>query len=166
MAKERLTVTQGLCDHIRILLQGGADMKRAGELTGISQATVSRIKAAGYDAEQFKVNNEKRRENEEKKKQTVEKFERELKEGFNHYRAVVSELYDQQTNGIQQVPGQLSMELPKQDSEKDQAAMMRFLAGKNDENKKLIIAYMDALAVKLSAINDTLCQILRAVRRE
>ena len=157
MAKERLTVTQGLCDHIRILLQGGADMKRAGELTGISQATVSRIKAAGYDAEQFKVNNEKRRENEEKKKQNAERIKRELDEGFKQYLQSKAELYDSQ------VPGQLAMDLPKQDSEKDQAAMMRFLAGKNDENKKLIIAYMDALAVKLSAINDTLCQILRAV---
>ena len=155
MAKERLTITQGLCDHIRILLNGGADMQRAAELTGISQATVSRIKAAGFDAGKYAENNERRRADEQNKKKP--RAEELTDEEYNN---LINKIKHSE---FDQVPGQLTMDLPKQESEKDKAAMMRFLAGKNDENKRLIISYMDALAVKLTTINDTMCQILRAV---
>ena len=163
MAKERLTVTQGLCDKVGKLTIRGLEPKEIVDILGISQATVSRIQAANFDLEQFKANNEKRREKEKNPRiisdyitEEVAKKASALPHPFNEEEMLIPD-------GRGQLPGQLTMDLPKQDSEKDQAAMMRFLAGKNDENKKLIIAYMDALAVKLSAINDTLCQILRAV---
>ncbi len=56
----------------------------------------------------------------------------------------------------EQVPGQIEMELTTERQEmSDQTKMMRFQA-----------AQVDKLVLKLDHINDTLCQILRAIRKE
>lgn len=56
----------------------------------------------------------------------------------------------------EQVPGQMEMDLkPKEPEMSEQVKMMRFIASQADK-----------LALKLDHINDTLGQILRAMRRE
>ena len=55
----------------------------------------------------------------------------------------------------EQVPGQMCMELEPEKPMSDQVKMMRFVAGQ-----------VDKLYMKLETLNDTLSQILRAVRKE
>ena len=56
----------------------------------------------------------------------------------------------------EQVAGQIAMDLtPEKPEMSDQTKMMRFQA-----------AQVDKLYMKLEKINDTLCQILRAIRKE
>ena len=56
----------------------------------------------------------------------------------------------------EQVPGQMEMDLtPKPAEMSDQVKMMRFIAGQ-----------VDKLYMELETINDTMCQILRMMRRD
>ena len=69
MKKERTIITQELCDHVKILLAGGATAQKAAEITKTGHATISRIKAAGFDAEVYR---KKQAERTEKGKKTAE----------------------------------------------------------------------------------------------
>ena len=63
---------------------------------------------------------------------------------------------EQQTEREPEVPGQICMELEQEKKElSEQVKMMRFVAGQ-----------VDKLYMKLETLNDTLSQILRAVRKE
>lgn len=56
----------------------------------------------------------------------------------------------------EQIPGQMEMDLtPKPAEMSDQVKMMRFIAGQ-----------VDKLYMKMETINDTMSQILRAIRKE
>lgn len=66
MKKERTQITQELCDHVRILLAGGANLNKAAEITKTGHATISRIKAAGFSAEVYRQNQLKQKEKEKK----------------------------------------------------------------------------------------------------
>ena len=106
---KKVAITQDLCRMVELMLKGGAQQKEVGERLGISKATVSRIKTAGYDAEQYRKN-------------TTERVEKEnLAEG---------EQVEEQAE--EQVPGQMKMELPlpvMMDAEDLQTKLMRFQAG-------------------------------------
>ena len=52
---ERMEVTQELCRKVQIML-GGAKAAEVADLLGISKSTVSRIKAAEFDAVKYAVN--------------------------------------------------------------------------------------------------------------
>ena len=145
MKKERTQITQELCDHVKILLAGGANLNKAAEITKTGHATISRIKAAGFSAEVYRQNQLKRQE---KPKVTLV---------INH----------------EELAGQMEMDLQAAEEPKemsDQTKMMRFQAGQADKicekitNQSVIIN--ETLLVKLDRLNDTLCQILRAVRKE
>lgn len=146
MKKERTQITQELCEHVRILLAGGANLNKAAEITGTGHATISRIKAAGFDAEVYRQKQQKRQE---KPKVTV-------------------------TISHEELAGQMEMDLQAAEEPKaemsDQTKMMRFQAGQVDKICEKItnwsIIINETLLVKLDRINDTLCQILRAVRKE
>ena len=145
MKKERTQITQELCDHVKILLAGGANLNKAAEITKTGHATISRIKAAGFSAEVYRQNQLKRQE---KPKVTLV---------INH----------------EELAGQMEMDLQAAEETKemsDQTKMMRFQAHQVDKicekitNQSVIIN--ETLLVKLDRLNDTLCQILRAVRKE
>ena len=145
MKKERTQITQELCDHVKILLAGGANLNKAAEITKTGHATISRIKAAGFSAEVYRQNQLKRQE---KPKVTLV---------INH----------------EELAGQMEMDLQAAEEPKemsDQTKMMRFQAHQVDKicekitNQSVIIN--ETLLVKLDRLNDTLCQILRAVRKE
>ena len=153
---KKVAITQDLCRMVELMLKGGAQQKEVGERLGISKATVSRIKTAGYDAEQYRKNTTERVEKEnqaeatEEEKQiqgiryplTVEKVE--MSEGGVSVTARQAE---------EQVPGQMKMELPlpaTTDAEDMQTKLMRFQAGQ-----------VQKILAKLEKINDNLSQILR-----
>lgn len=63
---------------------------------------------------------------------------------------------EEQEQPEEQVPGQICMELePEKKELSEQVKMMRFVAGQ-----------VDKLYMKLETLNDTLSQIMRAVRKE
>ena len=67
---KKLDVNQELCRKVQIML-AGAKMGEVAELLGISKTTVSRIKAAGFDPEQYRKNTTERVEKENQEEETV-----------------------------------------------------------------------------------------------
>lgn len=134
---KKLDVNQELCRKVQIML-AGAKMGEVAELLGISKTTVSRIKAAEFDPEQYARNTQKRVEEENKAEADPEP---------------------------EQVAGQISMELQPAEEQKpemsDQTKLMRFLAGKFGDEYELISACMGSLTHHLVKIEDYLAQILR-----
>lgn len=143
MSKERSVITQGMCDHVKILLKGGATVKQAAEITGTSPATISRIRQAEYDVVKYNENTDRRRIEEKDRKADGKIAE-----------------------ALEQLQGQMKMELvydpavaeeykKEQEQKQEENRMMRFQAGQ-----------VSLLLSKLDRLNDTMSMILRAVRRE
>lgn len=134
MKKERTQITQGLCDHVKILLAGGANLNKAAEITGTGHATISRIKAAGFSAEVYRQN---------QLKQKAKKPEVVLT--INH----------------EELAGQMKMDLQDAEETKaemsDQTKLMRFQAGQAGKIIEQMQVNVTALLTKMDRINDTLC---------
>lgn len=157
MAEKRKDITQEICDQVKFLIKGGATNRKAGRFVGLSATTVSRIRTADYNAEQYRKNNEIR--NAEEKKEAGEygcvyTGECELPEQgimLTEEGPVIRE--ELQVTG-DQVPGQMKMFFQGEGKPPipivDETKLMRFLAGKTGE-----------ITTKLDKINDNLCQILR-----
>ena len=138
MKKERTIITQELCDHVKILLAGGANLNKAAEITKTGHATISRIKAAGYDAEIYRQNTAKKREKNRKEEEQLQgQMEMELQ----------------------------TAEEPKQELP-DQVKMMRFLAGQAEKIMQAITAENEQIRTRLDNLNETMGQILQAVAVE
>ena len=138
----RLEISQGLCDHVRILLAGGATAAQAAQITGTGEATVSRIKRAGFSAEVYRKNKEARR----KPAATMEA---------------------EKANIPEEVPGQICMDLqPAQQGMSEQTKLMRFQAAQVEKVIGQMMVNEDAILMKLERLNDTLCMLLRAIRKE
>ena len=152
--KERAIITPGLIRQVQLMLAGGATGKEVAEITGTSEGTISRIKKAGFDYEQFQKNTEARRKPVPEPKQEPEQLE--LQGGVDYQVKVNEEL-----------PGQIGMDLqPEKPEMSDQVKLMRFLAGRFD-----LIEKSDALGVamineNLGKIYDALGQILRVIGPE
>ena len=146
MKKERVVIDQKMCRMVELMLKGGAAPKEISEQLKISKTTISRIKSAGFSAEQYEKD-KTQRVIEEKTKGTAEEPERE-----------------------QEVPGQMQMQLQvdymaaaKMEREittekpemSDQVKMMRFVASQ-----------VDKIVMKLDQIYNMQSMILRAVRKE
>ena len=153
---KKLDVNQELCRKVQIML-AGAKMGEVAKLLGISKTTVSRIKAAGFDPEQYARNTQKRVEEENKAEADPEP---------------------------EQVAGQICMELKQAEEQKPaeepdaedlQTKMMRFLAGKMDKIESRlhsidakestinlsILLKSDEIASRLDKLIDYMAQILR-----
>ena len=158
---KKVAITQDLCRMVELMLKGGAHQKEVGERLGISKATVSRIKTAGYDAEQYRKNTTERVEKENQAEVSIPLVPGKVLR------------VDQNANGItvtemeeEQVPGQICMDLQpaeeqkpaeEPDAEDLQTKMMRFLGGKFGGVEKA-----EGLIVeKLDKIIDYLAQIMR-----
>ena len=159
---KKVAITQDLCRMVELMLKGGAQQKEVGKRLGISKATVSRIKTAGYDAEQYRKNTTERVE---KENQAEEQIIIPIKPG-----KVIR--VDQKPDEItvtemeeEQVPGQICMDLQPAEEQKpemsDQKKLMRFLAGKFGDEYELISACMGSLTHHMVKIEDYLAQILR-----
>jgi len=147
MKKERVVIDQKMCRMVELMLKGGAAPKEISEQLNISKTTISRIKSAGFSAEQYEKD-KTQRVIEEKTKATAE----------------------EQPEREPEVPGQMQMELPvdymeaakiereistEKPEQNDQAKMMRFVA-----------AQVDKVIMKLDQIYNMESMILREVRKE
>ena len=148
---ERMEVTQELCRKVQIML-GGAKAAEVADLLGISKSTVSRIKAAEFDAVKYAVNLNIRR----------------LDEVMRKTRKTGQE-EPEPAEEKAELPGQLEMELPMSQPQKSEAAV---LADVIRENRVKMAAFqaekitdiMEVLCLintKLTNIDDKLGQILR-----
>ena len=151
MKKERTQITQELCDHVRILLAGGANIDKAAQITKTGHATISRIKAAGFDAEVYRQQQQKRQE--KKKPQVVL--------AINH----------------EELDGQMKMDLQAAEEPKaemsDQTKLMRFQAHQVDkiceritQNNLKACEKWEELGYKVDSLRDMLGQLLRIIRKE
>ena len=134
---KRQQVTEQICKQAQLMRRGGAKQTEIAKLLGVNPCTISRLEAAGFDIQTYNEQQRKRREMEKKAKEEPEAAEVQAEE---------------------QVPGQMKMDLvpaEKPAEMSEQVKMMRFLAGQ-----------MDRLYMKLETLNDTMCQILRAMRKE
>ena len=134
---KKLDVNQELCRKVQIML-AGAKMGEVAALLGISKTTVSRIKAAEFDPEQYAKNTQKRVEEENKVTADPEP---------------------------EQVEGQMEMDLQPAEEEKpemsDQTKLIRFLAGKFGDTNVAMTACVADLIAHMVRIEDYVAQILR-----
>ena len=151
MKKERTQITQELCDHVKILLAGGANIDKAAQITKTGHATISRIKAAGFDAEVYRQQQQKRKA---KKKPEVVLT-------INH----------------EELAGQMKMDLQAAEEPKaemsDQTKLMRFQAHQVDkiceritQNNLKACEKWEELGYKVDSMRDMLGQLLRIIRKE
>ena len=140
---KKLDVNQELCRKVQIML-AGAKMGEVAKLLGIGKTTVSRIKAAGFDPEQYRKNTEKRvaEENGVRTPQQVLDVE-ETEHGI-----IITD------RARMQQPGQISIDdLPAEEQKaemSDQVKLMRFQA-----------AQVEKITTKLDKVIDYMAQILR-----
>ena len=144
MKKERVVIDQKMCRMVELMMKGGAPTKEIIEQMGISSATISRIKTAGFDAKQYAANKELRVKNEKAGTWVPEAEE--------------------------QAPGQMEMELPVNYEEvvKTEREITTEGAEKNDQVKMMRFqaAQVDKLIMKLDQLYNMASMILRAVRKE
>ena len=149
MKKEKTKITQELCRKVQIML-AGAKAKEVAGLLGISETTISRIKAAGFSAEQYEENTAARKAEEKKPEVVLKPFPVDP------------------SRAEEQCAGQISMEDLQEEAQKpemsDTVKLMRFLAGKFTDNAADVAALAQWIVKVISTldkINDNLCQILR-----
>ena len=146
MSKERTVITQALCDHVKALLAGGLTNKQAANFVKVGEATVSRIKKAGFNAMKYAADTDRRRIEERRNK--AEKTFDELHK-YNEGEPMKPEV-----DVSQECPGQLKMDIqeigdiPMPITFENR--MMRFHAAQTQK-----------LLDKLDRISDQLGQILR-----
>ena len=149
---KKVAITQDLCRMVELMLKGGAQQKEVGERLGISKATVSRIKTAGYDAEQYRKNTTERVEKENLADKAAEGIQFPLKVEHVTVEDGGVEIVCRRTE--EQVPGQISMDLQPAEEQKaemsDQVKLMRFQA-----------AQVEKITSKLDKVIDYMAQILR-----
>lgn len=145
MKKERVVIDQKMCRMVELMLKGGAPTKEIGEQMGISKATISRIKSAGFSALQYAANTAKRRLD-EKAVTWVNAAEDQMPGQMQ------MEMPVDYTAAAAQIEREITTEKPEMS---DQVKMMRFVASQ-----------VDKVIMKLDQIYNLESQILRAVRRE
>lgn len=147
-------------EDAKILAGFGFSPKVIGEKLGYSESTIIKLEHDGYDLDKYL-----KRKKEQNKKAAEKKMKVELV-----YDPSIAEEYRREQEAKQaeeQVPGQMKMELEEPPKEMvDRTKFMRFEAGQNDLTRKAIAEAAVMLNTKLDRLNDTLCMILRAVRKE
>lgn len=105
----KVVIDKELCRKVELMLKGGASATEVGGHLGISSATVSRIKTAGFSVEQFMLNNDKRREEDQKKR--IERLDAAIAEVRSDKNAGKESLMMAAPAGM--IPGQMEMDLKK-----------------------------------------------------
>ena len=133
MSKERIVIDQALCELVKYVVQGGANMKQAAAMTGVSPATISRIRAAGYSADRYMENTKQRTKEERIQKRLEERVMPSLEP-------------------VKEIPGQMAMDLQKcqeidriKDEATDPNKMIRFLAAKFEQMHKDMMLLVDEI---------------------
>ena len=160
---------QAICNHARILIAGGANNELAAQMLGIGKSTVQKIRQAGFDVEKYQQM--KQQEKQRAAIKAAKKAEEKKPEEWKRWTPPAICATPQE----EQVPGQMKMELPekewqkelediyaKHQNETETAKIMRFEAGMTDK----MIAEQERIVLVLDKINDTLSQLVRAIRKE
>ncbi len=130
------------------MLAGGAKMEEIGQLLDIGKTTVSRIKTAGFNAEQYKKN-------------TAARKAEEKKPGL----LLIPADMDPPTKAEEQCAGQISMEDLQAETQKaemsDTVKLMRFIAGQMDKRERNAQIYTAEIITHMVKIEDYIAQILR-----
>lgn len=150
--KERVKIDAKLCRQVELMMRGGATQEETAQMTGISATTVSRIKAAGYDAVQFELNTVRRREAERAAKEEEEERKAIQEEGKELPGQMKLELvYDQRIAEEYKKEHPEEYSRPQEQEEKnDQTKMMRFLAAQIEKVlKKLDILIEEVQKIPL-----------------
>ena len=140
---KKTQITEQICKQIQLMRKGGANQTEIGLLLGINPSTVSRIEKAGFDVKTYLENKRLAREKEKAAKVVTVDM---VMKAVNR---------EPEQKAVEQVPGQMEMDLTPKSEMSDTTKMMRFTASQ-----------VDKLYMKLETINDTLNQILRAQRKE
>ena len=144
MKKERPVIDQKMCRMVELLMKGGAKPREIHEQLGISSATISRIKTAGFDAMQYAANTAQRVQN-AKAGTWVPEAEEEAGQ-------IRMEMLPVDYTEAAKMEREITTEKPEMS---DQHKMMRFVAGQ-----------VDKVIMKLDQIYNMQSMILRAVRKE
>ena len=158
---KKMQVTEVICKQAQLMRRGGANQTEIGKLLGVNPCTISRIEAAGFDLETYQANRKAQKEKEKAAKRTMVELV---------YDPGIAEEYrkEQEAKAAEELPGQLQMDLKPEEKPEmsEQVKMMRFQAHQADRIVKAIEDSAVMLNTKLDRLNDTLCMILRAVRKE
>lgn len=156
---EKKRITQEDCDIARFFMKRGKKIKDISEMLGVDASTVSKMKAGDFRLDQYlEIRKENNRKQAEKKALAQQKM-------------MVIDLVPK-AETPEMLAGQMQMDLKpaKPEAEapemSDQTKMMRFIAGQIDKVTTMNAVGMDALRIQIDRLNDTLCMILRAVRKE
>lgn len=150
--KKKHRLTQEDCDTARLLMARRRTLKEIGEIIGVDPSTVGKIRLAGYNLEKYldqrKAMNEKTREN-KRKKSALNTFMEQ--QGEKNDKLILQQLVREAAGGIakgvEQVAGQIQMELPEaEDPEQvEKAKTMRFFAAQVDKIAKRLDMLIDVL---------------------
>ena len=160
---KKVHITEQICKQAQLMRKGGANQLEVAALLGINGSTVSRIEAAGFNKARYDEMRAARREKEAARKQEKERPKIELVHDTEIAEEYRREQEQKEANARakaaaeEQVPGQMEMDLTAAEKPgmSEQVKLMRFQA-----------AQVDKICMKLETIHDTLCMILRAVRKE
>lgn len=146
----RTQITETICKQAQLMRKGGANQTEIGKLLGVNPCTISRIEKAGFDLATYQESRRMEKQKEKAAKMAADDVK-------------VATV----TSKGELVPGQLEMDLPPKKTEmSDQTKLMRFQAHQADRIVKAIEENAVMLNTKLDKLNDTLCMILRAIRKE
>ena len=174
MSEKRLKITQQMCDIVEYMIGKGRTPESVAQTVEISVSTVNRIRAAGYSAERYAEMKEERRQEDIRKREQAREQNKQtnFQKLMDEYAKIKEEVKEQ--NGSEQVPGQLMMQLPeekkKEEHEGCRAVPYKVLESMIYDNVTKLIRFQageaDKIMMKLSQLNDNVCQLLRAVRKE
>ena len=150
--KKRHRLTQEDCDTARLLMARQRTLKEIAEIIGVDPSTVGKIRLADYNLEKYleqrKAMNKKTKEN-KRKKSPLNAFMEQQDEKNDKLilQQLVREAAGGIAKGVEQVAGQLQMELPEaEDPEQvEKAKMMRFFAAQVDKIAKRLDVLIDVL---------------------
>lgn len=146
--KKRHRLTQEDCDTARLLMARQRTLKEIAEIIGVDPSTVGKIRLADYNLEKYleqrKAMNQKTKENKK-----ARKFAHVIDEVLEEQglQQLVREAAGGIAKGVEQVAGQMQMELPEAEEPKqdDQTKMMRFFAAQVDKIAKRLDQLIDVL---------------------
>lgn len=161
--KKRHRLTQGDCDAARLLMERKQTLQEIGKIIGVDSSTVGKIRLAGYDLQTYlaqrRAMNKKTRENKRKKSPLNAYMEPEAEENDKQIlQQLVREVAGGITKGVEQVAGQIQMDLPEQQTDNPEEDMRNYFLMRYDDNKqmKFQAALMDKLLKKLDQLIDVL----------
>ena len=153
--KKRHRLTQEDCDTARLLMARQRTLKEIAEIIGVDPSTVGKIRLADYNLEKYleqrKAMNQKTKEKKQDREAEKLRLKRIRLQHAEDYRNVLQQLGQEAAGGIakgvEQVAGQLQMELPEAEEQKkdDQTKMMRFFAAQVDKVLKKLDELIDAI---------------------